>query len=272
MPVGKSDLKALASFKPGGGGGGNWYKPTPGTKARLRICPPYTEDMNVPFLGMRIHYFDMGEGEQGVSGVCPAVDGGKCAACDLFWSVQGQIPKGDTDLKEAIRGIKPNDRTYINVVDRESGQILVWSMPWGVASNISTHFNTYAEDGVDLSDPVKGHDLIIPCNKRGRSYVFGNVSVAPRATLIGIKGWEDELHDLEAAARQRELTSEQVEEAVPATLGEFYDAIMLLNKEAPKGKTHKKAKAPAAGQGTKKKKRATKAGGRKKKTTRGRRV
>ena len=210
--------------------------------------------------------------------MCPSVDGGKCLACEIYWAVNNRIPKEETDLKEAIRGIKPNDRTFSNVVDRDAERILIWSAPWGVASNVATHFNVYAEDGVDLSDPDKGHDLVIPVNKRGRSYQFGNVSVAPRATKINIPGWEDELHDLDAAARQRELSSEAVEEAVPAALGDFNDAIMALFTAAPKGKTPRKAKAPAAGKGrtTKKRRTAKKATSKKatgkKKTTRGRRV
>ena len=88
MPVGKSDLKALAEFKPGSSGGAqNYLRPSPGTPLRIRICPPYTDEApmlidgrNVPFLGMRIHYFDQGEEGQGVSGVCPSVDGNRCLA------------------------------------------------------------------------------------------------------------------------------------------------------------------------------------------------
>lgn len=248
MAIGKVDLKALAQFKPGGGGGGgNFLKVSAPSTLRLRVLPPYTDGMTVPFLGMRLHYFDhAGEGDKALSGVCPSVDKCPCLACDIYWKVQSNIPKAETDVKEALRGIKPNDRTYANVVDRESGRILIWSMPWGVASNVATVFNTYADEGIDLTDPVKGKDLVIPVNVNGRSYRFGNVALAPRATKIGIANWEDELHDLEAAARSRELSSEQVEAAVPVVLGEFYDRIMGLYEAQPKANAHAGAKTKAA--------------------------
>lgn len=245
MAIGKVDLKALAGFKPGGsGGGGNFLKVTAPSTLRLRVLPPYKEGMTVPFLGMRLHYFDQaGENDKGLSGVCPSVDGDACLACDIYWAVQSLIPKADADMKEALRGIKPNDRTYANVVDRESGKILIWSMPWGVASNVAAVFTTHAEEGIDLTDPVKGKDLIIPVKTSGRSYRFGNVALAPRATKIGIPGWEDELHDLDDAARSRELTSEQVEVAIPIVLGEFYDSIMELYEDKPTAHSSAKTKA-----------------------------
>lgn len=260
MAIGKVDLKALAGFKPGGGGGGeNFLKVSAPSTLRLRVCPPYTDTMTIPFLGMRMHYFDnAGEAGRGMSGVCPAVDGDECAACDIFWKVQGVIPKKETDVKEALRGIKPNDRTYANVVDREAGRILIWSMPWGLASNVGTVFSTHAEEGIDLTDPDKGKDIIIPVTPSGRSYRFGNVALAPRASKLGIDDWENELHDLEAAARSRELTTDQVAESIPGALGEFYDVIMGYYNAQPKAETHSSAKTAAAGKGTKKKSRGRK--------------
>ena len=264
MGVGKSDLKALAQFKPGGGGGGSkdWYSPAPGPSGdRLikgRVCPPYTEELKIPFVFNTVHYFDnAGENGRGLNGTCPRIGGGTCLACDFYWGVQGDIPKGQTDLKEAIRNIKQNDRMYCNWLDRETGIIQVWSMPYGLAKNIGMHFNVAADDDLDLSDPVKGHDLIIPVEASGRSYRFGNVAVARRATQLKVPGWEDMLHDLEALAHNRDLTEEEVETAVPLALGEFYDPLWAMYKPT-KGKPTRQAKTPPAGKGKKSKSRGRK--------------
>ena len=89
---------------------------------------------------------------------------------------------------------------------------------------------TYFEEGIDLTDPEEGRDIIITAIRRGKSHVYGSPTVTPRKTKIGVPGWEDQLHDLHAAAHQTELSIQQIADYLPTALGEFYDHLMGMVK------------------------------------------
>jgi hypothetical protein len=236
MPVGKTDHRALLDLKLGKGRGeSNFFKPRPnqdGTdgRYRVRICPPYTDEMSVPFLTANIHYLAaFGGPKDAPRGVCP---GEGCPACEIFWAARGAA-KDDTELSKIIRLVQPNTRTFANLVLRdEDNAIRIWSMPYGVTNDLLGMLRTYFEEGIDLTDPEEGRDIIITAIRRGKSHVYGSPTVTPRKTKIGVPGWEDQLHDLHAAAHQTELSIQQIEDYLPTALGEFYDHLKAMTKNA----------------------------------------
>lgn len=231
MGVGKTDLDKLKNYSPGGGGRNIWFRPRPGPGGKtinykVRILPP-NEGMDLPFYDEQVHYLgDFGDREA-PRGVCPDSnqDTSTCPACDYYWTLREVLD--DEDLKKALQVVGPNTRTYVNLIDRQDEEAgpKAWSMPYGVASDVTAQFNTYAEEELDLSDPKEGRDIVIPCKKQGKSFGFGAPAVTPRSRPIGVEGWESGMHDLVALAHQRVLTVEQIRDYLPKAFGEFWETI-----------------------------------------------
>jgi hypothetical protein len=223
----------LNKYEIGGGSGATeWFRPKPGGgpnndgRFPLRLVLKPGEDM--PFFDTKIHYFRSVDGF--ASGACPTVKGEACPACEMFFTLR-LIPefKDDNTMVQLLRKVAPTTRVYANIVERGVDRVQVWSMPYSVANDMRNNLLTYLEDGVDLTDPEVGRDMVISVTKQGAVQKYESVTVRPRATELDIDGWEAQCHDLEAKAHGRIFTVDDVLGQMESVLGSeaptFFEAL-----------------------------------------------
>ena len=243
------DLKALQDYEPGKGtGSSDWFKPKPGSdgatrryKLRLLLKPGEGN----PFYDAQIHYF---RGEEFLSGSCPRMEGQTCPACDLFWGVRAHARFKDNskELQPILRKVSPQTRIYANVIEEDAGKVQVWSMPYGVASDLKNVILTHIEDEIDVTDPENGRGLVLGCSKTGAVQKYDGISVRPKATSIEVEDWDEQLFDLESMAKQRKLTTEQVQAAIEEVLGDDYTSFAAMAAEVAKSKAAVDPTSPAS--------------------------
>ena len=99
----------------------NFLQIQEGTNA-IRILPSKDED-KLFYAETKIHRIPSGDGQ--VKNVhCRKVHGEACPLCDTYYGLWKE-PNKDEDL---ARQIKPRARYYMNVVDRESGEVRILSL------------------------------------------------------------------------------------------------------------------------------------------------
>lgn len=226
------NYKALKDYEPGGGKGvSEWFKPKPGDDGKerqysVRIVLP--NGMDFPFFDSQIHYFRWKDGF--TSGACPRMKGEYCPACDIFFTLR-QHPEFGTDSgKQLLRKLSPTTRIYANVVVRGTDRVQVWSMPYSFAQDLKNQILVYLEDGVDLTDPSKGHDLSFVVSKTGAVQKYGGITVRPRPSDLGVDDWQAQCHNLEAKAHTRMFNTEEVEEHIEKVLGDEAASMVELFK------------------------------------------
>ena len=113
----------LSGNKPAGGNAdflSNFIQLQDGTNS-VRILPGKDED-TMFYAETKIHRVPDGQG--GVKNVhCRKMHGEPCPLCDSYYALWKE-PNKDEDL---ARQIKPRSRYYMNVVDRESGDVKILS-------------------------------------------------------------------------------------------------------------------------------------------------
>lgn len=142
---------------------------------------------------------------------CPAVKGHKCPVCEAYFELWDKINntgdgKDDPQNEELIklaRGIKPNKRFYMNVIDREDGQIKIFSTGYKVFNKILKtvlNENYWDEDGNTVLSEEAGNDFILTMNKIGGFNNYDQSYFVPRKTPLGdvqmMQSWEERLHDI----------------------------------------------------------------------------
>jgi hypothetical protein len=146
----------------------------------------------------------------------------------------GDDPQAKTN-KENLRNLGPQTRVYANVLNRDEGRIQVWSMPFGVYEDLKSNLLTYLEDGIDLTDPETGRDLVLSVSKKGAVTKYGSISARPKESPLGLDdGWEAQLFNLEEKALQRQFSGDEVEDHVEGALGEYYVSYVELFENATK--------------------------------------
>jgi hypothetical protein len=242
------DLKELAGYEPGkGGGNSDWFKPKPGgdgstNRYKLRVL--LEPGKGNPLYDAQIHYF---RGEQFLSGSCPRMEGQTCPACDMFWNVRNhpRFKDNSKELQPILRKISPQTRVYTNVIVEGSDKVQVWSMPYGVATDLKNVIMTHMEDGIDITDADLGRGIVLGVSKQGAVTKYDGVSVRPKAQAIEIEDWADQLFNLEDMAKQRKLTTEQVIEAINEVLGDDFDELFTMASEVAASKEKKDDKPQA---------------------------
>ena len=243
------NAKALANYKVGGSGGGasDWFKPKPGSSGeenRYSVRMVLKPGDDLPFFDTVIHYFRAKD--EFMSGACPRAFGRFCPACDMFFVLNRAFKEGDKKAEAKIlRNIAPTSRIYMNVIPRGVDRVQVWGMPFGMATNMRNALMTYLEDGVDLTHPEEGHDLVFSCFKKGAVQQYSDVTVRPKASPIGVEDWEAQCHDLAAMAHQRTLDEDDVREQMEKVLGDDFASFTELYELLAADRKEKKAEAKA---------------------------
>ena len=117
------------------------------------------------------------------------------ALCVTFTLVSGRSE--DEDL---ARQIKPRARYYMNVVDRESGEVRILSI--GVILFKKIVGAILDGDFGDITDLEEGHDFKIHKEMEGQWPKYDQSQARPKSTPAGSKAeaaeWMDSLHDIHA--------------------------------------------------------------------------
>ena len=145
---------------------------------------------------------------------CRKVHGENCPMCDLYYALWKTGRKEDEDL---ARQIKPRARYYMNILDRESGDIKILSV--GVILFKKIIGAMLDEDFGDITDVEKGHDFKIVKEMEGQWPKYDQSQPRPKSSPLGsaaeISSSMDSLHEIHGLVKLEEY--EEVKKAA-ATL------------------------------------------------------
>tara|TARA_Y100000034_G_C6827447_1_gene373196 strand:+ start:170 stop:922 length:753 start_codon:yes stop_codon:yes gene_type:complete len=164
----------------------------------VRILPG-TEDDSEFYAETKIHRITDEEGK--VSNVhCRKVHGENCPLCDVYFALW---KTGSDDDANTARQIKPRNRYYLNVVDRETGDVKILSIGIKIFQKIIGAM--LDADYGDISDLQEGHDFKVIKNTEGQWPNYDNSVPRPRPEPAGsdveVATWMDSLHDIQALVR-----------------------------------------------------------------------
>jgi len=166
-----------------------------GTNA-IRILPSKDED-KLFYAETKIHRIPYKDSTKNVH--CRKMHGEACPLCDAYYGLWKE-PNKDEDL---ARQIKPRARYYMNVVDRESGEVRILSI--GVILFKKIIAAMLDEDFGDITDLEKGHDFKIIKVMEGQWPKYDQSSPRPKSSEAGSKAdvaaWMDSLHDIHALVK-----------------------------------------------------------------------
>jgi hypothetical protein len=192
----------LSGNKPAGGNAdflSNFIQLLEGTNS-VRILPGKDED-TMFYAETKIHRVPTGDGQ--VKNVhCRKIHGEPCPLCDAYYSLWKE-PNKDEDL---ARQIKPRSRYYLNVVDRETGDVKILSI--GVILFKKVIAAMLDEDFGDITDVASGHDFKIVKTMEGQWPKYDQSQPRPKSSEAGSKAevaaWMDSLHDIHALVKKEE--------------------------------------------------------------------
>jgi len=145
---------------------------------------------------------------------CRKMHGEPCPLCDAYYALWKE-PNKDEDL---ARQIKPRSRYYLNVVDRETGDVKILSI--GVILFKKIIAAMLDEDFGDITDLASGHDFKIVKIMEGQWTKYDQSQPRPKSTETGSKpeiaAWMDSLHDIHALVKLEDY--EDVKTAAQALL------------------------------------------------------
>jgi len=155
------------------------WRPTPDTKARVRLIPYKYGDDGVPFVELYFHY-----GINNKTYVSPISYGDP----DPFVETAQRLKAtGDREDWLVARRLEPKLRTYAPIVVRgEEAQGVKF---WGFGKTVYQSLLTFMadEDWGDISDPENGRDFIIQYDSKetaGTNYPVTTITVKPDRTPL----------------------------------------------------------------------------------------
>lgn len=226
--------EAMQSSGGQGGGGGidlsKFMQVSEGSNV-VRILPPKEEDED--FYSMTKFHRIKGVGQDGrdLQIHCRKVHNEKCPLCDLYFGIWDHINKtGDQRHKPFANYLRAKDRYYVNVVNRESGEVKVLSHGKILFSKIIAAM--VDPDYGDITDLEAGHDFKIIKIMEGQWPKYDQSAPRPKSTPAGtkkeIKVWMDELHNLKEMVKLEEYD-------------DLKKIAMMYDPLAPKGRTSEEA-------------------------------
>jgi hypothetical protein len=126
---------------------------------------------------------------------CRKVHGENCPICDVYYALWKTGRKEDEDL---ARQIKPRARYYMNILDRESGDVKILSV--GVILFKKIIGAMLDEDFGDITDLENGHDFKIVKEMDGQWPKYDQSQPRPKASPLGStqesSGIMESLHEI----------------------------------------------------------------------------
>jgi hypothetical protein len=147
---------------------------------------------------------------------CRKVHGEACPLCDLYYGLWKTGKKEDEDL---ARQIKPRARYYMNILDRNSGDVKILSV--GVILFKKIIAAMLDEDFGDITDLADGHDFKIIKEMEGQWPKYDQSAPRPKSSPAGSKAEVasamDSLHDIHSLVKLEDY--EEYKKVVAALTG-----------------------------------------------------
>lgn len=156
-----------------------FYQIPEGTNA-VRILP-WKDDEKEFYAETKIHRVTGPDGNV-KNHHCRKIHGESCPMCDLYYALWKTGRKEDEDL---ARQIKPRARYYMNILDRESGEVKILSI--GVILFKKIIGAMLDEDFGDITDIESGHDFKIVKEMDGQWPKYDQSAPRPKASPLGSK-------------------------------------------------------------------------------------
>jgi hypothetical protein len=211
----------------------NFYQIPEGSNS-VRIIP-WKDDDKEFYAETKIHRVPTGEGNNIKNVHCRKVHGEACPLCDLYYSLWKTGRQEDEDL---ARKIKPRDRYYMNILDRESGQVKILSVGIILFKKIVNAI--LDEDFGDITDPQNGHDFkIVKEMEAGSPWPkYDQSQPRPKSEVLGTKAqiasYMESLHEIHDLVKLEDY--DEVKEIVNSLTGVATDGKSTpQNEETPDG-------------------------------------
>jgi hypothetical protein len=190
-----------------------FYQIPEGTNA-VRILPWKNEEKEF-YAETKIHRVPQPDGN--VKNIhCRKMHGEKCPMCDLYYGLWKTGRKEDEDL---ARKIKPRSRYYMNILDRESGDVKILSI--GVILFKKIIGAMLDEDFGDITDVANGHDFKIVKEMDGQWPKYDQSAPRPKSSELGsgseIASAMDSLHDIHELVKLEDY--DEVKKATDMLIG-----------------------------------------------------
>ena len=156
-----------------------FYQIPEGTNA-VRILP-WKDDEKEFYAETKIHRVTGPDGNV-KNHHCRKIHGESCPMCDLYYALWKTGRKEDEDL---ARQIKPRARYYMNILDRESGEVKILSI--GVILFKKIIGAMLDEDFGDITDIEAGHDFKIVKEMDGQWPKYDKSAPRPKSSPLGSK-------------------------------------------------------------------------------------
>ena len=190
-----------------------FYQIPEGTNA-VRVLP-WRDDEKEFYAETKIHRVPQPDGN--VKNIhCRKIHGEKCPMCDLYFGLWKTGRQEDEDL---ARKIKPRARYYMNILDRESGDVKILSV--GVILFKKIIGAMLDEDFGDITDVESGHDFKIVKEMEGQWPKYDQSAPRPKSSELGSKAevaaTMDSLHEIHALVKLEDY--EDVKKATDMLVG-----------------------------------------------------
>jgi len=190
-----------------------FYQIPEGTNA-VRILPWRDEEKEF-YAETKIHRVPGPDGS--VKNIhCRKIHGEACPMCDLYYALW---KTGRQEDEELARKIKPRARYYMNILDREGGDVKILSI--GVILFKKIIGAMLDEDFGDITDPEAGHDFKIVKEMDGQWPKYDQSAPRPKSSPLGTKAEVassmDSLHEIHELVKLEDY--EDVRNAAAALTG-----------------------------------------------------
>ena len=200
MAIDLEKIKQMHEQLSGQGTGGdftnNFVQLQEGTTV-LRVLPPKEDDQDF-FAMTKIHRIPLADGAT-KNIHCRKVHDETCPICNLYFSLWKEPTKDET----LARQIKGRDRYYMNVVERETGNVKILSV--GIILFKKMIAAMCDPDYGDITDPESGHDFKIIKIMEGQWPKYDQSAPRPKSSPAGSKqevaAWMDSLHDIQSLVK-----------------------------------------------------------------------
>lgn len=172
----------------------------------IRILPPKNED-KLFYAESKTHRVSNGDG--GFMNIhCREFNEGQdCPLCNLYHHAWAPLNKEKEANTAFASSIKPKFKYYMNVLDRDTGKVKIWTV--GVQLWEAILQAMLDPDFGDVTDLEKGHDFKLMMRKestpKGTFPKFDGSAFRPGKSALGSKAeiakWMDEQHDLESLVK-----------------------------------------------------------------------
>tara|TARA_R110001583_G_scaffold179135_1_gene335677 strand:+ start:1276 stop:1971 length:696 start_codon:yes stop_codon:yes gene_type:complete len=183
----------LSKSTQGGGGGSSDYLQIKEGTTLVRILPAKDEETEF-YAETKLHRI-VGSDGMAKNYHCRKMHGEACPLCDTYFGLWKTDKDSDKDL---ARQIKPRARYYMNILDRDSGEVKILSV--GVILFKKIVAAMLDEDFGDITDLQDGFDFKIIKTMEGQWPKYDQSQPRPKSEPTGsqaeIAAYMDSLHDV----------------------------------------------------------------------------